>query len=308
MTNVQYDSNGNTTQYTTGGATTYLSWDGADRNIAVRTTGTTPADVSYIRDATDRIIRRTAAQGDTATDVRYGHTGSGDTADLALDADNRVVSRSISLPGGALYTWKPQASDSTLDHPTVCGDLGLTTGADGKQVGTLRTFTPHGEPLQADGTVDPDNVPDNMPGQMDHGWLGQHQRPYEHAGVLAIVQMGARPYSPLLGRFLSVDPIEGGSANDYADADPINQTDLDGRCPSCAAGAAIGTPFGPVGMFAGALVGLAVMVAATHAATQAATAPKPHKNSNRYQGAYYGYRIEDSKGRIYKYGITARKP
>jgi RHS repeat-associated protein len=66
---------------------------------------------------------------------------------------------------------------------------------------------------------------------MDYGWLGQHQRPYEHAGALSIVQMGARPYSPLLGRFLSVDPVDGGSANDYdyGYANPCNNTDLDGR-------------------------------------------------------------------------------
>lgn len=43
--------------------------------------------------------------------------------------------------------------------------------------------------------------------------------------------MGARPYSPLLGRFLSVDPEEGGSANDYdyVVGDPINTLDLDGH-------------------------------------------------------------------------------
>lgn len=66
---------------------------------------------------------------------------------------------------------------------------------------------------------------------MDYGWLGQHQRPYEHTGALALVQMGARPYSPLLGRFLSVDPEEGGSANDYdyVAGDPINSVDLDGH-------------------------------------------------------------------------------
>jgi hypothetical protein len=30
-----------------------------------------------------------------------------------------------------------------------------------------------GEPLATDGTVDNDNVPDNQPGHMDYGWLGQ---------------------------------------------------------------------------------------------------------------------------------------
>jgi hypothetical protein len=47
--------------------------------------------------------------------------------------------------------------------------------------------------------------------------------------------MGARPYSPLLGRFLSADSVEGGAANDYdyAGADPINTTDLNGQCWVC---------------------------------------------------------------------------
>jgi hypothetical protein len=44
--------------------------------------------------------------------------------------------------------------------------------------------------------------------------------------------MGVRLYSPTAGRFLSVDPVAGGSCNnyDYTCQDPANKFDLDGRC------------------------------------------------------------------------------
>lgn len=42
--------------------------------------------------------------------------------------------------------------------------------------------------------------------------------------------MGARVYIPELGRFLQVDPVEGGTANNYVYVtDPVNERDLDGK-------------------------------------------------------------------------------
>jgi RHS repeat-associated protein len=65
--------------------------------------------------------------------------------------------------------------------------------------------------------------------QARYGWLGTHQRDTSTPGGLTL--MGVRLYTPTVGRFLTVDPIEGGSANDYdyAAADPVNLRDLDGR-------------------------------------------------------------------------------
>jgi hypothetical protein len=52
--------------------------------------------------------------------------------------------------------------------------------------------------------------------------------------------MGARQYSPRIGRFLQTDPITGGSANAYAYVfgDPTNTSDLSGLCGACWAFAA----------------------------------------------------------------------
>lgn len=45
-----------------------------------------------------------------------------------------------------------------------------------------------------------------------YGWLGRQQREWDPEVGLTL--MGVRGYDPVLGRFLSVDPLRGRSAND----------------------------------------------------------------------------------------------
>lgn len=57
--------------------------------------------------------------------------------------------------------------------------------------------------------------------------------------------MGARPYDPNTGRFLAVDPIPGGSLNnyDYAKQDAIDNYDLAGTNTSAGGGYELGSPW-----------------------------------------------------------------
>ena len=68
------------------------------------------------------------------------------------------------------------------------------------------------------------------PSSRRYQWLGSKQRATRLSS--GIIQMGVRSYVPAMGRFTSTDPVAGGSANayDYANANAVNQTDLDGRC------------------------------------------------------------------------------
>jgi RHS repeat-associated protein len=114
----------------------------------------------------------------------------------------------------------PTTPARTWSYSNIHGDVTATANSSGTRT-WIGWYGPYGENPSgsnpANGTA---------PGT-DWGWHGQQGRMSDRD----LIQMGARPYAPSLGRFLAVDPIEGGCANHYAYVygDPVNQADLNGK-------------------------------------------------------------------------------
>lgn len=150
--------------------------------------------------------------------VRLGYERHDDNSTFMDNTSGVRIGAAIALPGNTTYVLA--SGGWSYSHANIHGDAVTVTNLSGARVWTGFTG-PYGEPTT--GTAPPNTIAAGTSWR----WHGKDHRLTDRS----IVQMGARPYSPAHGRFLGVDPIEGGCANDYSYVygDPVNHSDLDGK-------------------------------------------------------------------------------
>jgi RHS repeat-associated protein len=194
-----------------------LQWDGRDR--LTKFTPSSGTTVTYSFDPLGRRRNRTTTNPSKTT--RYLFDTSDETPLFETNGGGAIQQTDVQGDGFDLahYSGPPTSSSAvSFLYYSGHGDLAAEANSLGTRTNSY-SYDPFGAPN--------DGVPVNSTTER---WTGRWDKELDTA--TSLIQMGARPYDPALGRFVAVDPVEAGGPNsyDYALQDPTNAYDLSGLC------------------------------------------------------------------------------
>lgn len=184
------------------------------------------SDTTYDYDADGNLAARSTTTGGVKTTTVY--LGN-DTLTITASGITSQAVRSYPFPGGPTYTRVATNAATVLHYQ--CSDphgTGITDITADTLTVTRRTYTPYGETRAS--TTGP-----GWAG--DRGYVGGTTDPANQ-----LTNLGAREYSPALGRFLSNDPLlspfdpQQANGFSYADDNPSTKVDPNGLRPICNGG------------------------------------------------------------------------
>ena len=182
-------------------------------------------------------INLTATAGDSAQAIGYSYNAAGTLigrTDNGSTTHYPLADLFETNTAGTITNYDTAGAGSDLAHYNQAPTTGTNpsylyyTGhgdlaADADSTGT-RTNSHHYDPF---GNLATTPTASNTRQRYTAAWNKQDDP------IPDLILMGARPYDPNLGRFLAIDPIDGGSLNnyDYVGQDPLNHYDLSGEIP-----------------------------------------------------------------------------
>ena len=248
LTSYCYDINGRLTSAATAGGPTYTYSFDANTNRTSGPEGThtfnsgdqlTDTGFTYNAngDLTAGSMGASAYNGMSQTEsitptggsaTAYTYAGAGQTERTTAGATTAVhgLGLATETTGGVTSSYIRDAWGSLIAERTPAGDFYYVFDGLGSVIalvdpsGTQRaayTYDPYGD--HATATAMNGALPPN-PWRWSASYLD----------ATGLYKLGARYYDPSLGRFTQVDPVAGGSANDYdyANGDPVNNDDVTG--------------------------------------------------------------------------------
>lgn len=206
------------------GASYAFSYDPQGNRI-VKTTSLGAPLATYAYDQANRLVSASGAGTYTydGDGLRTAKTGAAQAVFTWAVAEGLPLllhdgaNAYITGPDGLPLAQVDQAGQVLYYHADQLGSTRLLTDSTGAVAATY-DYDPYGNPAASTTTSPTLTNPLRFAGQYTDAETG-------------FVYLRARYYDPATGQFLTRDPVEGGSCNDYdyVCGDPVNQLDLDGR-------------------------------------------------------------------------------